>query len=316
VAGLCAATIKRWLVVALLLLPFALLPRTGSADIEVQDDSGRTVHLTRAARRIVSLAPHATELLFDVGAGDKLVGVVSYSDYPPAARALPRIGGAENLNLEAIIALRPDLVVAWQSGNPRPQVERLQALGIAVFYSEPRRLDDIATNLLRLGELAGTRRVAEQAAQIFRAAYKNIGRQYAQRPPVRTFYQIWHQPLMTINGEHLISQVIELCGGRNIFAGLGTLAPVINREAVLAADPQLIVAGSRSPNGQHELDVWRAWPQISAVRDRQLYVIDPDIIQRQTPRVLQGATILCRQLVQARRALHADPAAVTGTPAP
>jgi len=278
-----------------------VMPPAQATGIEVEDDAGRLVRLSAPARRIVSLAPHATELLFAAGADDQVVGVAGYSNYPPAARRRPLIGDAGNLNLEAILALQPDLVVAWKSGNVAPQVERLIDLGLSVFYSEPRRLEDIATNLQRLGELAGTRPVATAAAQSFREGYRKLGHEFSHQTPVRTFYQIWHQPLMTVNGEQLINQVIELCGGRNIFAGLQTLAPVVTREAVLAADPQIIIASGRTRERPQWLADWKDWPQLSAVRNHQLYFIEPDLIQRQTPRLLEGAKIMCRQLAQARQ---------------
>jgi iron complex transport system substrate-binding protein len=212
------------------------------------------------------------------------------------------VGSAENLNIEAIIALRPDLIVAWESGNAAVQVEKLQAFGIPVFFSEPRRLDDIATNLQRLGRLADSRAAADVAATAFRDAYRSLELDYAGRTPVRTFYEIWHQPLMTVNGQQMINQVITLCGGRNIFAGLETLAPVVSREAVVAADPQAIIASGRAAERPEWLESWRTWPQVSAVKHGQLYVIEADLIQRQTPRLLQGAAIMCRQLENARQA--------------
>ena len=270
--------------------------------VTVEDDSGRTVTLAQPAQRIVSLSPHATELLFAAGAGRRVAGAASYSNYPPAAQDLPAVGSAGHLNLEAIVALEPDLIVAWKSGNVAPQLERLEKLGIPVFFSEPRRLDDIATNLQRLGRLAGSSAVADAAAREFRDGYRALEREYAGRTPVRTFYQIWHQPLMTVNGKQMINQVITLCGGRNIFADLQTLAPVVNREAVLAADPQVIVASGQASERPEWLEHWRKWPQLSAVKNDQLYVIEPDLIQRQTPRLIQGATRLCQQLEQARQA--------------
>lgn len=288
--------------IQLLLWVLALLCQCAQAtDIRVTDDTGRTVTLRQTALRIVSLSPHATELLFAAGAGDRIVGVASYSDFPPQARRLPAVGSAENLNLEAIVALRPDLIVAWKSGNVRPQLEKLQAFGIPLFFSEPRQLEDIATNLQKLGRLAGSGAVADAAATAFRDAYRKLEHDYAGRTPVRTFYEIWHQPLMTVNGEQMINQVITLCGGRNMFADLETLAPVVNREAVVAADPQVIIASGQAAERPEWLESWRAWPQVSAVKHGQLYVIEADLIQRQTPRLLQGAAIMCRQLEKARQ---------------
>jgi len=277
-----------------------------AADIAVNDDAGRRVVLEKPAQRIISLAPHTTELLFAAGAGSRIVGVVSHSNYPPEAQQLPVVGSAGNLSPEAIVARKPDLVVAWKSGNVATQVEQLINLGIPVFYSEPRRLEDIATNLQRLGRLSGTSAVAEAAAREFRADYRQLIHDYSGRTPVRTFYQIWDQPLITVNGAHLISQLITLCGGENIFAALDTLAPVVNREAVLAADPQIIIASGKARERPDWLERWQAWPQVSAVGNHQLYVIDPDLIQRQAPRILGGAKIMCRQIEQARQTLRAE----------
>lgn len=296
---------------SLLILFALLLPGKGTlaAAIRVSDDSGRVVTLAAPAQRIVSLSPHATELLFAAGAGDRVAGVAGYSDYPPAAAQLPRVGDAANLNLEAILALRPDLVVAWKSGNPAHQLERLQRFGVPLFYSEPRQLEDIATNLQRLGRLAGSEAVADAAAARFRDGYRALDRQFSARAPVRTFYEIWDQPLTTVNGEQLISQVIRLCGGSNVFADLPTLAPVVTREAVIAADPQAIIASGQAVERPEWLQHWQAWPQVAAVRNHQLYVIDPDLIQRQTPRILDGARILCGQLDRARQAAVSQPPA-------
>ena len=269
--------------------------------LEVTDDTGQRVHLDKPARRIISLAPHITELLFAAGAGDAVVGTVSYSNYPPEATRLANVGSYASLNLEEIVALQPDLVVAWKSGNSSSQLERLSGLGLPVFYSEPRRLEDIASNLQRLGRLAASEHTADAAAVHFNTHYRRLKARYSQARPVRVFYEIWHQPLMTVSGKHLISQVIKLCGGRNIFSDLTALAPTVNPEAVLAANPEVIIASGMAAQRPEWLDRWRNWPQIAAVKHRQLYFIPPDLIQRQTPRVLEGAERLCEQLEQARR---------------
>lgn len=271
-----------------------------AGEVQVRDDTGGKVTLKAPAKRIVSLAPHATELLFSAGAGDALIGVVSHSNYPPEATRLPVVGSHERLNLEAILALEPDLLVAWKSGNIRTQVEQLGNLGIPVFYSEPNKLDDIASNLERLGILAGTSTTARKTARDFRYRLRALAKRYSDQPPMRTFYQIWHQPLMTINGKHLISQIITLCGGRNIFSSLETLAPKVDREAVLLADPQIIIASGMAKEQPGWLEEWKQWPQLSAVRFEQLHFIDPDLIQRHTPRILDGAEIICEQLTEAR----------------
>ncbi|HSH30644.1 MAG TPA: cobalamin-binding protein, partial [Thiohalobacter sp.] len=214
-----------------------------AAGVRVEDMAGQALALDAPAQRIVSLAPSLTELIYAAGAGERLVGAVAYSDYPAAARQLTRVGNANQLDLEAILALRPDLVLGWGSGNPRVQLIRLRELDVPVFIAEPQRLDDIALLLERIGTLAGTRTRAEQAARAFRARQEALREQYSDRPVVRVFYEVWHRPLMTVNGDHTISAVIRLCGGRNVFADLPQLSGQVALEAVLAADPDAIVAG-------------------------------------------------------------------------
>lgn len=277
-----------------------LLSLGAGAEIRVADDAGREVVLQKPAMRIVSLAPHATELLFAAGAGEKIVGAVSYSDYPPAAEAIPRVGGYKSVDLERVLALQPDLVIAWHSGNGEPLIERLRALGLTVFASEPRRIGDIARSLERLGELAGSQRAADSAADKFRARHEALKQRYSERPPVSVFYQIWNRPLMTVNGEHLISQVIELCGGRNVFEKLPVLTPTVDVEAVLAASPEVIVASGMGEERPEWLGEWRRWGSLPAVKRDNLYFVPPSLIQRHSPRILEGAERLCLDLEQAR----------------
>ncbi len=269
-----------------------------SAAIEVQDDTGQTVTLAAPARRIVSLAPHVTELLFAAGAGALVVGTPQYSDYPEAARRISRIGGAGGFDFERITALRPDLVVAWHSGNPAWVIERLRQLGVVLFLSEPRQLDDIASNMERLGVLTGNDAAAREASVRFRQGHRTLQQQYSQRSPVTVFYQIWERPLMTINGEHLISHVIRLCGGVNVFAELPTLVPRIDVEAVLRRRPQAILAAGDT--NSRALDRWRQWPQLEAVRKDHLFLIPFAEIARHGPRVLQGAQQVCMALEKVR----------------
>ncbi len=270
------------------------------ADIGVQDDLGQTVTLAQPARRIVSLAPHATEMLFATGAGDYLVGTVAYSDYPEAAKRIPRVGGYTSLDLERIVALRPDLIVAWKSGNAAHQLEKLRALGFVVYVTEPRNIDDVPSNIERLGLLVGTTAAASSAAAAFRARHDALRRRYGGRPLVNVFYQIWDQPLMTVNGEHLISDVLRLCGGHNVFASLSVLAPKIDIEAVLAADPEVIVASGMGEARPEWLDDWRRWQRLKAVRNDNLFFVPPELLQRHTPRILDGAERLCAAFDQAR----------------
>lgn len=266
--------------------------------ITVLDDTHHSITLSAPAQRIISLAPHATELLFAAGAGDKVVGVSEYSDYPPSAKQIQAVGGSATLDLERIIALKPDLIVVWSSGNSAAQITKLRNLGIRIFESEPRDFADIASSLERLGTLAGTLPTAQPAATAFRSRLRQLQEKYTHRPPVTAFYQIWRTPLMTLNDEHLSSKAIRLCGGENIFGKLPQLAPTVNVEAVLQANPEIIVAGG----GENDdtLASWRKFPQLLAVKHGNLFTLNADIITRGGPRILDGTEILCKQLELAR----------------
>ena len=270
------------------------------AEVVVVDDTGATVRLSAPARRIVSLAPHIIENLYAAGAGGRLVGAVEYSDFPAAARRLPRVGDYARPDLEAIVALKPDLVVAWQSGNADAVVNTLRALGLTVYQSQPDRLEDIPAGIEKLGRLAGTEAVAEQAAADYRARLADLRARYATRPVVTTFYQAWHQPLLTVAGDQIIGAVIRLCGGANVFAALPAKAPSVSAEAVLAADPEAIVASGMGRDTPVGLDDWRRWTRMQAVRRGNLFFISADLMQRPTPRLLDGAEQLCRHLETAR----------------
>ena len=274
------------------------------AEVSAVDDGGATVTLAAPAQRIVSLAPHATELIYAAGGGDKLVGAVAYSDYPPAAKKLPRVGDSRSLDLERIAALKPDLIVVWRPGSAPQQIDRLRDLHIPLFFSDPTRLDDVATSLLRLGTLLGTSATARAAADAYRHDIAQLRARYAARPAVRVFYQVWDQPLMTINGEQMISNVITLCGGRNVFANLPRAVPTVSTEAVLAADPEAIVTASPGATTPERplpgLERWRAWPSLTATARGNLFAIGGDLISRPTPRVAQAASQLCTDLDIAR----------------
>ena len=252
------------------------------------------------ARRVVSLAPHLTENLFAIGAGDRVVGAVQFSDYPAEAKRIFSVGGYSRIDLEAVAGLRPDLVVAWKTGNAPMQLDKLRALGIPVFVSQTDRIDDIAGHLERLGQLTGTGESARAAAERFRTRLAGLRARYGGRPPVRTFYEVWYQPLMTVGGKQIISDVIRLCGGDNVFAQLTPLAPQVSEEAVIAIDPEAVVASGMGEARPDWLDNWRKWKTMTAVMRNNLFFIAPDLIQRHTPRLLDGAETLCRHLEQAR----------------
>ena len=272
-----------------------------SAAVMVADEAGHEVVLAQPAQRIVSLAPHITEQLFAVGAGAQVVGVVAYSNYPEAAKKLPSVGGYGNVDMEALLSLKPDLVVGWKGGNDSRLLERLEELGLTLYRSQPRRLQDIAIGLRNLGKLSGHERVGVAKAVSFTTTLEQLRKINQGKTPVKVFYQIWNRPLMTVNGTHLISDVITLCGGENAFAGLSTLTPTISEEAVIAADPDLIIASGMAEERPEWLDEWRKWHSLRAVQQDGLHFIPPDLLQRATPRLLQGAAQMCAFIKEAKR---------------
>jgi iron complex transport system substrate-binding protein len=268
--------------------------------LHLVDDTGAAVTLPAPARRIVALSPHLVENLFAVGAGEQIVGAVDFSDHPPAARAIPRIGSYERFDVERIVALAPDLIVGWESGNNRAQLGQLQAMGFVVYRSQPDTLDDVADELLSMGRLSGKAAAGEQAAANFRGRAATLRARFGSQPKVPVFYQIWDSPLMTIGRRQIIGDVIELCGGENVFRHLEPMAPQISVEAVLAADAEAFVAGGMGEVRRDWLENWRRWSRLKAVQRGNLFFVPADWMQRHTPRLLDGADLLCGHLALAR----------------
>ena len=269
------------------------------AGVELPQADGSVLRLPQPARTLITLSPHLTELAFAAGAGERIVATVDFSEYPAAASALPRIGDAFRLDLERILTLKPDLIVAWQSGNPRAAVASLESLGLRVWTVEIRQPDEIASTLEWFGRAAGTSATADAAALGFREALRDLEREYHGLEPVSYFYQVAAHPLYTINGEHLISQALALCGGVNVFNATPGLAPQVSHEAVLAGDPQAllapVVAGEVDP-----LSHWRQWTGMRAVQSEALFLLPADEISRATPRMLDAVNTACRLLHRLR----------------
>jgi len=284
---------------ALALAALACAGTVAGQDVRATDDRGHMLELAQPAQRVVTLAPHLTELVFAAGGGDRLVGVIRYSDYPEAARALPLVGDAFALNLERIAQLRPDLVLVWHSGLGERQREQLRALKLPVYESEIRRVENIAATLRSLGTLLGTSVKANAAATELMQRWNALQRRYSGRPPVRVFYQLWHQPLMTISGEHLIAQAITACGGVNVFAGLPGLTPTVSWEAAAQADPQLI-AGARVDEQTVPQGRWAELTQVDAVKRQRYALLPPELLGRMGPRFVDGARLLCEAIDRAR----------------
>lgn len=266
------------------------------AEISVIDDSGRRATLSSPAKRIVSLAPHATELLFVAGAGNKVIGASSGSDYPSEASQLPSTGNSSRLDIERITLLKPDLIIAWTSGNNPRQIKQLRQQGYAVFESEPRRFEDIATTLERLGTLTGSSEGRNAAAE-FRRSLALLGDRYQSRSPVTVFYQIWPSPLMTLNGKHLVSEALNLCGTANVFGDLPQLAPTVSREAVASVDPDAILISDESGG----IERWANLTSLKAVRQQHILKVNGKLLNRPTPRMLTAISDLCEQIDTVRR---------------
>lgn len=270
------------------------------AAVTVRDDAGQSLTLAAPARRIISLAPHATELLYAAGAGKYVVGVSAYSNYPEPVLALPRISNGLRLDLERLLALQPDLVVGWRSGNARSDLDAIAGFGIPVFIAEPQRLTDLPVTLVNLGRLAGTEDEALRAANAFRGGIARLRTQNRDKPVVRVLLQVSIQPLMTLSHRHMAHDVLTLCGGRNIFAASELVAPDISLESVLLEDPDVILFSDSLGDVASLQKWWQERMDLRAVRERRLYAIPADLLLRQTPRLLQGAERVCSALDQAR----------------
>jgi len=281
-----------------LLIGLLLLVRPAVA-ITLSDDRGIELSLATPAERIIALAPHLTEMAYAAGAGTKVVGVSRFSNFPDAARRLPQVGDAAYIDLERIVALRPDLILAWKSGNRARDVARLEQLGFRVFVTEPSRLEDIPRLLRAIGTLAGTGRAAEREADNFIIIIRELRGYYGWRRPVRVFYEIWNSPLLTVSGKHMISDVLAACGGRNVFADAPTLTPTVSVEGVLAAHPDVILGGGSAESEKKFIGLWRT-SVVKELRDTPVFYIAPDTIQRPTPRILEGARKVCEDLQAVR----------------
>ncbi len=277
----------------------AFVPMAWSG-IQVMDYLGREVRLDEPAKRIVALAPHIVENLFSAGAGGQIIGAVDYCDYPKEALSIPRVGAISTYSLETIVSLKPDLVVIWGSGSAKKVMDKLISLGFNVYASSPHVLDDVARSIRDFGVLTGNEALAEQSARSFEEKMARLRARYSAQRSVGTFYQVWDEPMQTINDKAFISDVIKLCGGHNVFGDAISSAPKISVESVLQRNPEAIVASGMQEERPDWLDAWKKWKGILAVEKGNLFYVPPDIIQRHTARIAEGAEILCEQLDSAR----------------
>lgn len=286
--------------IAAIFINFILVNIATSASFKVIDDDGHAVVFNKPAVRIISLSPHATELLFAAGATNQVVATVSYSDYPPQAKNIIRIGSYKKIDLESVVKINPDLIIAWNSGGNQQQIEDLKKLGYKVYFSEPRSFEDVATNIKNMGKILGTSEVSETNAGMYLKELVRLKKKYNKLKKVDVFYQVWNKPLMTINNGHLISNVIEFCGGHNVFGEATIRAPKVGIESVIKKNPQAIIIGM-SENRKDWVEPWFQWQSINAVKNKHVYSVNADLIVRQGPRILQGAKLVCEMLEKVRQ---------------
>ena len=265
-----------------------------------KDPAPVTTDAAAEYHRVVTLAPHLTELMFAVGAQDKLVGVSEFSNYPPAAQDLPRIGNAFRVDQEALALVKPDLVLAWDGGTPQHVIAELTERGFAVEVIQSGGLDGVPGALRQLGNLVGRTAEAGIVALDFERQLAAMREQYRDRPAIRVFYQVSLRPLYTVNGRHYISELIELCGGINIFSDLNDLAPLVGVEAVIDRDPEVLLAAVSAAEDANFAE-WSRWESLAANRFANHFTVPGDLIARPTPRLLAAGASVCNALDQGRQ---------------
>ena len=270
---------------------------TAEKDYRVKDATGQLITLEKPAQRIITLSPHSVENVYSAGGFEKIVATSTYSTYPPQAKQLPIIGSYQTFDYERIASFQPDLVVAWQSGNGSKVIQQLRDLGITVYAGDNQVLSDVAESIRDLGKLMGTSDYAEPIAQQFMAKLQLLSTSYRHKDKVTAFYQVWHQPLQTLSKESMVSQIIDLCGGTNIYADAVGVAPIISIESLLVENPDVIIGSQGDGVGSQWQDFWRQqWPQLQAVANNQLIDLPSDQSRRPTVRILEAAQILCERL--------------------
>ncbi len=262
------------------------------------DDAGRRVYLAKPARRVVSLAPSATEILFAVGLDAEIVGVTTFCDYPPAAKAKPKIGSSIQ-NLEAIIGLKPDLVLGVKSEIVRPDVlAKLEQLKVPVFILSPKTVEDILVHISTIGRLVGHDREARAVVQGLRDRLSKIRSRMASAKPVRVFYVVNTDPLISVGAGSFIHQMLELAGGENIVGQTVAPYPMVSLEEVLRRDPEVLLfpVGTTEGIPEAEQQRWRKWTALSAVAHNRLHQVKAELVNRPGPRVIEGIEALAKAL--------------------
>lgn len=286
-----------------LALSAAAAANAANAPVEsttVYDDTGQRVLLPRPPQRIVSLSPGATEMLFAAGAGDRLVATVDYSNVPAAAKRVPRIGDVTAIDLERLVALHPDVVVVWPGGGNPAQIDKIAQLGIPIYRQQVNKLADLPASLRRLGALAADKTVSERAERDIEAQLARMGHEYGRGKHPTVLLEVWNRPIYTVGGTHLLSDALTLCGARNVFGDLQEQGPVIDAEAVIARNPDIIVAAAPPGEGASWLNEWKRFPSLNAVSSGRLISFEDQALSRLGPSVVPATEALCKALAADR----------------
>jgi iron complex transport system substrate-binding protein len=276
-------------------------PLTASAAVTVVDDAGRTLTLAHVPQKIISIAPGATEMLFAAGAGPRVIATVEYSEAPAEALGIPRIGDANAIDMERVVALRPDVVVVWEGGNNAGQVAQLERLHIPIYRHRIRKLADMPASLRRLGALADTRDIARKAASDVESRLAQLAKMYGGRTQLTVLLQVWNRPIYTVGGSHMMTDSLRLCGARNVFDDLKEQGPAVDLEAVIARNPQVIVAVAPPGVARDWLKEWQRYPTLQAVKNDALVPFEDRRLSRLGPSALDGTEVLCQALDRVRR---------------
>ncbi len=252
------------------------------------------------AKRIITLSPHAVEMIYALGIGDRIVGTVEHSDYPQQAMEIERIGNYTGVQIERILELEPDLVVTWKSGNQSNDLKKLESLNLPLYHSHPKNIADIGNELLDLGKLTGTEQRATQLVEQLNQRYNNLKQSYQNKAQVDVFYQLWHDPFRTLGPESWISKMIDDCNGRNVFSDAQSDYPVVSMESILVKNPQVIIIPTHSKDAKSHHGIWQDWQQIHAVKNKHVYSLDGNFLHRFSPRALDGLEQLCQAIDKAR----------------
>lgn len=255
----------------------------------------------KPAKRIIALSPHAVEMLFAIGAGERIVGTVEYADYPQAALKIPRVGNFTGIQIERVIELQPDLIVGWKSGNQPADLKKLKSLGFNLFYTHPQTISEISDDLIKLGQLTGLQEQARLAADNVNKHHIEIKQKYINKAKVKVFYQLWHDPLRSVGAGSWIESLIKDCQGTNLLNDATSPYPLISLESVLVKDPQVIIIPHHSGNTEDKQAIWKNWSMIDAVKNKRLFTINGDLLHRFSPRAIEGLEKLCQAIDSARK---------------